>query len=249
MSESHSVDFHCHSNLSDGLCSPRGVARDLVAASVDCAALTDHDTLAGLEKFERVMHQNGIATLTGVEITIDDPLWGCHLLAYGFDRNHPPLNSLLSDIRARRCHGFTMLARDLHSVWCRYILRHPPVHRNTLDLKEIIEVVHSAGGLAFLAHPFLLTHNLNELSTQIAKLKEIGLDGIEAFYKAYPLERQEQLAELASTHQLLVSAGSDSHGAHMPRSPGPGMEMEFHHWCRFRDALGKRIKQPSRKNH
>lgn len=42
------VNFHCHSEVSDGSLSPEQLAAELAGADVRCAALTDHDSLDGL---------------------------------------------------------------------------------------------------------------------------------------------------------------------------------------------------------
>jgi 3',5'-nucleoside bisphosphate phosphatase len=47
-SPSMRIDFHSHSNVSDGLDSPAQLARKMSVAGLDAFALTDHDSLAGI---------------------------------------------------------------------------------------------------------------------------------------------------------------------------------------------------------
>jgi predicted metal-dependent phosphoesterase TrpH len=89
------VNFHCHSNLSDGYLSPEAVAEQLAAAGVRYAALTDHDTTAGLARFKETLGRFGIGCLSGLEIFATLNGHEVHLLAYGFDAEHPAVRRLL----------------------------------------------------------------------------------------------------------------------------------------------------------
>jgi len=63
------LDLHCHSWHSDGALAPAELARRLVRAGVGLAALTDHDTLAGVAEFRREGRLHGLRVLAGVEVT------------------------------------------------------------------------------------------------------------------------------------------------------------------------------------
>jgi hypothetical protein len=94
------------------------------------------------------------------------------------------------------------------------------VEKQTLTPAEAIELVHDAGGLCFVAHPGLMKlaeHETQE--TRAAALKALGLDGLEAYYSAYPPVQTERFARLAAKLGLLVTGGSDFHGANKPDVP------------------------------
>ena len=99
MSESTRVNLHCHSNLSDGYLSPEAVAEQMAAADVRCASLTDHDTIAGLARFRDTLARFGIGHINGLEISASTQGRDVHLLAYGFDPDHPALTQLLQSLR------------------------------------------------------------------------------------------------------------------------------------------------------
>lgn len=76
------------------------------------------------------------------------------------------------------------------------------------DVREIIKLIHSAGGLAVLAHPYVydsvdLMHDL---------VAEGLLDGIEVWHPSNDEERISVLKEFAESHQLLMTGGTDFHG-------------------------------------
>lgn len=84
---------------------------------------------------------------------------------------------------------------------------------------EAIEVVHAAGGVAVMAHPRFWTQDLVRLRAGLVDLMDLGLDGLEAMYRANePGETVEHL-RIARSLGLAVTAGSDFHGANKPDIP------------------------------
>jgi hypothetical protein len=85
---------------------------------------------------------------------------------------------------------------------------------------EAIGLVHAAGGLCFLAHPGLLRMQEHETyETRLAELKGLGLDGIEAYYQKHSPAQTDRFLRLAEKFGLLVTGGSDFHGANKPDVP------------------------------
>lgn len=85
------------------------------------------------------------------------------------------------------------------------------------DLSQTIGAAHRGGGVALIAHPGRglrepkeFTHYTPELLDQV--LSEVLLDGIEVYYPTHTTEQQETYLAYADQHNLLISAGSDSHG-------------------------------------
>jgi predicted metal-dependent phosphoesterase TrpH len=106
------------------------------------------------------------------------------------------------------------------------------------DIGDALKVIHQAGGRSFLAHPLTGRLTVHRLEALLTWLEPQGLDGVEAFYKAYSDETQRVLLEMAKRRRLLVSAGSDYHGLHSPGENGPGVDVPLVHWQRFLTALG-----------
>jgi len=71
MSLSH--DLHAHSTASDGTLSPTELMRRAHAAGIRVMALTDHDTLDGLEEASRTAGLLGLGFVPGVEVSVT---WG-----------------------------------------------------------------------------------------------------------------------------------------------------------------------------
>ena len=85
--------------------------------------------------------------------------------------------------------------------------------------KEVIDIIHKAGGKAFLAHPFEYKFkDTIEFINDLRKEKE--LDGIECFHPSANQEQRNILVEYAKNNNLYISGGSDYHG-----SPKPDIEI------------------------
>ncbi|MBP3488239.1 MAG: PHP domain-containing protein [Roseburia sp.] len=81
---------------------------------------------------------------------------------------------------------------------------------------EAVELIHAAGGVAVLAHPLLYHLKPAVLQQLIDDLKQAGLDGIEAVYSTYTAADEQYVRKLAEENGLLISGGSDFHGANKP---------------------------------
>ena len=81
--------------------------------------------------------------------------------------------------------------------------------------KDVIDVIHKAGGLAFLAHPF--EYRLDNTIDFIDELrKEKELDGIECFHPSAGESQMMTLVEYVKKNNLYMSGGSDYHGSKKP---------------------------------
>ncbi len=79
-------------------------------------------------------------------------------------------------------------------------------------LKEVIDIIHSCGGLAFLAHAFVYSKDfIDNLDEVIAE----GLDGLECYYGTFDAEQREFLCGKCREHGIYMSGGSDFHGLDM----------------------------------
>lgn len=83
------------------------------------------------------------------------------------------------------------------------------------EYEQVINVIHKAGGLAFLAHPYEYRFdNTIEFIDELRKQKE--LDGIECFHPSADENEINILAEYAKKNNLYISGGSDYHGKKKP---------------------------------
>ena len=90
------------------------------------------------------------------------------------------------------------------------------VPRTRLSPAQAFEVLAAEGATPVLAHPYILGLKPHELDARVAELKELGLEGIEAYYTEHSQSQTEQYKGLAKKHGLVITGGSDFHGAPKP---------------------------------
>ena len=102
-------DLHTHSTASDGLLSPQALIERAEANGVAQLALTDHDTVAGVQELQQLMAQreskSSVALVAGVEISADLDGRNYHILGLWIDTDNASLQSFLADqaqVRERR---------------------------------------------------------------------------------------------------------------------------------------------------
>jgi len=87
-------------------------------------------------------------------------------------------------------------------------------HKDGLTTSAAIALLHKAGAVAVVAHPGLSKWSDPALLEQrLARLKEHGLDGVEAYYNKHSTPQTHDYLAIADRLSLLVTGGSDFHGA------------------------------------
>lgn len=128
-------DLHCHSTCSDGTYAPTEVVKRAHAAGINVLALTDHDTLAGIDEAREAANAYDIQLINGVEISCEHTLSGgygknkstnkiIHVLGLDFtdrEKMHATLQQL-QDSRATRGQRITkklseLLDIDFDELW------------------------------------------------------------------------------------------------------------------------------------
>lgn len=96
----------------------------------------------------------------------------------------------------------------------QFLRKGAPAHvdRVKLSPEKTLHAILKAGGICVLAHPVTLPHP----EAVIEQLLPLGLQGIEAYYPSHSPEDTHHFLELAETHDLLITGGSDFHGDHKP---------------------------------
>lgn len=85
-----------------------------------------------------------------------------------------------------------------------------------MDAKLVIDAIHSAGGIAILAHPKKIEKKYNiDIEDFLPGLIEIGLDGVEIYNSLHFNNDSKRYEEIAKKYNLLISGGSDYHGPHV----------------------------------
>ncbi|MCI8298825.1 MAG: PHP domain-containing protein [Lachnospiraceae bacterium] len=112
-------------------------------------------------------------------------------------------------------HGFV---KDRKTVFSKYLGDDCRcyVPREKITPFEAVKLIQMGGGLAFFAHPVLCRMNQERLRAFLLQLKDAGLTGLEAVYSMNTPGDERNLKKLALEYDLLISGGSDFHGANKP---------------------------------
>ncbi len=109
-------DLHLHSNCSDGSDSVLELARKIIDNKLEIAALTDHDTVAGIREMKSLL-PNNIKFIPGIELTSRAKGIKCHILGYNIDENNPKLLDLIEKGKILRKTKLETRIKYLKDVW------------------------------------------------------------------------------------------------------------------------------------
>ena len=146
------------------------------------------------------------------------------LQALGFDIAYEDVERLAGNTVVGRPHFARLLvergyAESIQDAFNRFLGKGAAayVEKARLSPAASIALIHDAGGVAVLAHPYQLKlASQEEVERMIVELAALGLDGIEAIYSRHSEDERRAYAEMARRHGLLVTGGSDYHGSYKP---------------------------------
>ena len=242
------VDLHTHSTASDGTLPPERVVEAAKRCNLAAIALTDHDSIAGVNAARAAGDRLGIRIVAGCELSAFQDEHEVHLLALHLTRIEA-LERRLEELRSLRYEraqkiveklnalgiavtfeevlkqanggavgrphvARAMIARgavaDFKDAFVRYLGSAGAafVPKARLSVEDAIEMTHEAGGLAVWAHPAE-----GGRRDRLEPLVNAGLDGVEVKHPSHSAEDVKRLDALAEFFGLVVSGGSDWHGA------------------------------------
>lgn len=257
------VDLHIHTTASDGTETPTDVVKKAHRLGLVGLAITDHDTVSGVEEGIAAGSGHGIDIVPGVEISCLAQEHKVHLLGYYFDIKNQDLTKLLESMRKGREERLPKMLVQLRKLGididqkeveaeargestgrphlAQVMIRHGYVssfeeafdkflaygrpayaERPRPTIAEGIRVILKAGGLPIVAHPLAIDKPIEQLISELCPLR---IQGVEYYYpynfvtgkseewhNSIP-SRLAKLRQLAKKHNLVLTGGSDYHGA------------------------------------
>lgn len=95
------ADFHLHTTASDGSKSPAEIISWAKAAGIDAAAITDHDSVSGIDEAVREGERLGVKVVPGIELSTYSNI-EIHVLGYNIDYLNPAFCEELEIIKSYR---------------------------------------------------------------------------------------------------------------------------------------------------
>lgn len=104
------IDLHAHSTASDGTATPTQFVETAARAGLDVVALTDHDTVGGVDEALRAAEPLGLRVVAGVELSVVDGNNEVHLLGLHLANVHLIADALADFRDGRRARAEAMVA-------------------------------------------------------------------------------------------------------------------------------------------
>lgn len=97
------IDLHTHTSASDGQYTPRDLIKKAKEEGISVLAISDHDTVTGLEEGRNAAREAGIEFINGIEINIQWTHGEFHLLGLGLkDEIHEDLADIIKKLSTAR---------------------------------------------------------------------------------------------------------------------------------------------------
>jgi 3',5'-nucleoside bisphosphate phosphatase len=96
------IDLHTHTNASDGQYSPSELVQKAAERGISVLAVTDHDTVAGIEEAALAAKKNDITFVPGIELNIKWPTGEFHLLGLGLRSVSSSLQEIIVRLQQNR---------------------------------------------------------------------------------------------------------------------------------------------------
>lgn len=110
------ADLHCHSYFSDGAFSPEDLVLKAVESRLDLLALTDHDTVSGVDALYRAAQPHAIKIIRGIELSVRWKMHDIHILGLNIDSHHPEVTTLIQKQNERRTIRAKEMAEQLKTI-------------------------------------------------------------------------------------------------------------------------------------
>ncbi len=110
------------------------------------------------------------------------------------------------------------ICKDMNQAFKKYLGKKCKYYIPTPDMPaaDAIKLIKTYGKAAFIAHPLLYGFGYRQIEEMIEELKPYGLTGLEVYHSSNNTYESGKLREIARTHGMLISGGSDFHGAAKP---------------------------------
>ncbi|WP_346664450.1 PHP domain-containing protein [uncultured Mailhella sp.] len=146
------------------------------------------------------------------------------LRALGIDVTYEEAAALAGGRVVGRPHFAELLCRlgvveDRKEAFRRYLGRNGEafVPRELMSPETAVALLKSAGALVSMAHPRLLRAPAEELERLVVRLKDVGLDALEAYHSEHDAGDVRLCVDIAARHELQLTGGSDYHGEAKPK--------------------------------
>lgn len=109
------IDLHTHTTASDGSFTPSALVRYAASKGLKAIAVTDHDTVGGLQEALKEAEALGLEVVPGVEISVDFRP-EMHILGYFFSSGYASINEVLEELKKKRAERNPKIIKRLNEL-------------------------------------------------------------------------------------------------------------------------------------
>ena len=110
------VDFHAHTNASDGSLSPEELVRRAITKGLTALAITDHDSVEAIPRALRAAKSSSLLLIPGVELSAVYENLDVHVLGYFVDYTDQHFLARLEELRVARQERAADMVKALHEA-------------------------------------------------------------------------------------------------------------------------------------
>jgi predicted metal-dependent phosphoesterase TrpH len=248
------TDHDCVDGLEEAVTAGKRAGVEVIPG-VEISAEFPYGTMHIVGLFVNRTHPTLLQKLSGLQEArrLRNPKIVERLQALGLDIRYDEVVAASGGGQVGRPHFARVLmqkgyVKSIEEAFERYLKKGAPgyVEKARLLPEESISLIHLAGGVAVLAHPFTLRIPDGELRPLFDRLVKAGLDGVEVQYSKHTPDQTALYGGLAKQFGIVAAGGSDFHGANKPTIDlGVGMG-DLHIPYSVLEALQKRVNKTVR---
>lgn len=236
------IDLHMHSNYSDGCLNIKDLAKYAYNKSINVLALTDHDTILGVNEMIKECDKYNINVIPAMELTTTYMGEDCHIISL-FKEITPELITFSYELESKRKNRAILMLNRIKDIYNVKIDLDLLENERTITRKNMLanilkcndldydyaRTLTSRNSKAYVPFSYLsvedginFIHNNGGIAILahpcLLKRKESILElmnyNFDGIEAIYANEKNDEnyFKELASKNHLLISAGSDFHG-------------------------------------
>jgi len=116
LSKTMSIDLHTHTTSSDGTLTPAQLVEYAHKKGLSAIAVTDHDSIDGVDEAVATGDMLGIEVVAGVELSVKYGAHNIHLLGYLFDCRHKEFRLALGKLQKGRVERNKIIIDNLNKL-------------------------------------------------------------------------------------------------------------------------------------
>lgn len=191
-------DFHIHSTASDGCLHPREIVHLAKDRGVDIIALTDHNTMSGVEEALKEGEKCGVTVVPGVELSTRYKGNKVHILGYFKTEGYKNelFQKILKLVKGRKVKSVQRILKGVLDL---------RVDSGKLSVESGISLLKHFGATVVLAHPVIINKKY------VMDIISLPFNGIEAKYFKNTNEDTKKFLKICKEKGCFYTAGSDFH--------------------------------------